>query len=219
MVSRNKLAAIQEECLPVGDDRHISGAPQCVCRLLPRRDQRCGGVGDRTGDTGGGAQPPTRPLSIGSDLETACGEAGLAMVAAESDELISQVQQAALDALRGICATGDAASGTSGAPTGGHPGNASAGSDGGASRAGIGDHRPPRSPRGRLTRMGTITAVTAVTMTTRRITDVMGRTTRSSRPSIQGLTGLVVFIAGIFALHATTTAPRSSDSCQHTSRV
>ncbi|MGH8943281.1 MAG: hypothetical protein ACRDWF_10735 [Acidimicrobiia bacterium] len=33
-----------------------------------------------------------------------------------------------------------------------------------------------------------------------------------SRPSIQGLTGLVVFIAGIFALHATTTAPRSSDS-------
>ena len=32
-----------------------------------------------------------------------------------------------------------------------------------------------------------------------------------SRPSIQGLTGLVVFIAGIFALHATTNAPRSSD--------
>lgn len=42
--------------------------------------------------------------SIGSDLETACGEAGLAMVAAESDGTISQVQQAALDALRGICA-------------------------------------------------------------------------------------------------------------------
>ena len=32
-----------------------------------------------------------------------------------------------------------------------------------------------------------------------------------SRPSIQGLTGLVVFIAGIVALHATTTASRSSD--------
>ena len=33
-----------------------------------------------------------------------------------------------------------------------------------------------------------------------------------SRASIQGLTGLVVLIAGIFALHATATAPRSSDS-------
>jgi hypothetical protein len=32
------------------------------------------------------------------------------------------------------------------------------------------------------------------------------------RAPIQGLTGLVVLIAGIFALHATTTAPRSSDS-------
>ncbi len=32
-----------------------------------------------------------------------------------------------------------------------------------------------------------------------------------SRPSIQGLTGLVVFIAGIFALDATTSPPRSSD--------
>jgi len=42
--------------------------------------------------------------SIGADLETACGEAGLAMVAAETDGTISQLQQAALDALRGICA-------------------------------------------------------------------------------------------------------------------
>ncbi|MET0695877.1 MAG: hypothetical protein ABWZ58_00495 [Acidimicrobiia bacterium] len=33
-----------------------------------------------------------------------------------------------------------------------------------------------------------------------------------SRPSIQGLTGLVVFIAGILALHATTTGPGSSES-------
>jgi hypothetical protein len=32
-----------------------------------------------------------------------------------------------------------------------------------------------------------------------------------SRPALQGLAGLVVFIAGIFALHATTNAPRSSD--------
>jgi len=32
-----------------------------------------------------------------------------------------------------------------------------------------------------------------------------------SRPSIQGITGLVVFIAGILALHATTTAPGSGD--------
>lgn len=42
--------------------------------------------------------------SIGADLETACGEAGLGMVAAETDGTISQLQQAALDALRGICA-------------------------------------------------------------------------------------------------------------------
>ena len=42
--------------------------------------------------------------STGTDLETACGEAGLAMVAAETDGTISQLQQAALDALRGICA-------------------------------------------------------------------------------------------------------------------
>jgi hypothetical protein len=40
----------------------------------------------------------------GADLETACGEAGLAMVAAETAGTISQLQQAALDALRGICA-------------------------------------------------------------------------------------------------------------------
>ena len=42
--------------------------------------------------------------STGTDLETACGEAGLAMVAAETAGTISQLQQAALDALRGICA-------------------------------------------------------------------------------------------------------------------
>jgi len=39
-----------------------------------------------------------------ADLETACGEAGLAMVAAETAGAISDLQQAALDALRGICA-------------------------------------------------------------------------------------------------------------------
>ncbi len=45
------------------------------------------------------AAPPS-----GADLETACGEAGLAMVAAETAGTLSQLQQAALDALRGICA-------------------------------------------------------------------------------------------------------------------
>ena len=45
------------------------------------------------------ATPSTR-----ADLESACGEAGLAMVAAETAGNISQLQQAALDALRGICA-------------------------------------------------------------------------------------------------------------------
>ena len=41
--------------------------------------------------------------STGADLETACSEDGLAMVAAETAGTISQLQQAALDALRGIC--------------------------------------------------------------------------------------------------------------------
>jgi len=46
----------------------------------------------------------TEPVSIGSDLETACGEAGLGMVAAEETGTIGELQQAALDALRGVCA-------------------------------------------------------------------------------------------------------------------
>ena len=46
----------------------------------------------------------TAAPSTGADLETACGVAGLAMVAAETAGTISQLQQAALDALRGICA-------------------------------------------------------------------------------------------------------------------
>jgi len=46
----------------------------------------------------------TATPSTGADLETACGEAGLAMVAAETAGNISQLQRAALDALRGICA-------------------------------------------------------------------------------------------------------------------
>jgi hypothetical protein len=41
--------------------------------------------------------------SIAADLETACGPAGLAMVDAEKAGTISQLQQSALDALRGIC--------------------------------------------------------------------------------------------------------------------
>jgi hypothetical protein len=44
------------------------------------------------------------PPPPGSNLETACGEAGLAMVADETAGTLSQLQQAALDALRGICA-------------------------------------------------------------------------------------------------------------------
>ena len=46
----------------------------------------------------------TEPVSIGADLETACGEAGLAMIAAETAGSMSSLQQAALDALRGVCA-------------------------------------------------------------------------------------------------------------------
>jgi len=46
----------------------------------------------------------TEPVSMGSDLETACGEAGLGMVAAEKTRTIGELQQAALDALRGVCA-------------------------------------------------------------------------------------------------------------------
>jgi hypothetical protein len=38
-----------------------------------------------------------------SDLEAACGEAGLILVEAESDGSATEVQQAALDALREIC--------------------------------------------------------------------------------------------------------------------
>lgn len=37
------------------------------------------------------------------DLEAACGEDGLSLVAAESDGSITDIQQAALDALRPIC--------------------------------------------------------------------------------------------------------------------
>lgn len=39
-----------------------------------------------------------------SDLERACGEDGLVLVAAEADGTITEVQQAALDALRQVCA-------------------------------------------------------------------------------------------------------------------
>jgi hypothetical protein len=46
----------------------------------------------------------TEPGSTAADLETACGEAGLAMVAAEAAGSIGELQQAALDALRGVCA-------------------------------------------------------------------------------------------------------------------
>jgi len=46
----------------------------------------------------------TEPVSVGADLETACGEAGLGMVAAETTGTIGELQQAALDALRGVCA-------------------------------------------------------------------------------------------------------------------
>ena len=42
--------------------------------------------------------------SITADLETACGDAGLAMVAVETAGSIGELQQAALDALRGVCA-------------------------------------------------------------------------------------------------------------------
>ena len=45
----------------------------------------------------------TEPVPIGSDLESACGEAGLGMVAAEATGSIGELQQAALDALRGVC--------------------------------------------------------------------------------------------------------------------
>ncbi len=44
------------------------------------------------------------PPTVAADLGTACGEAGLAMVATETAGTISELQQAALDALRGICA-------------------------------------------------------------------------------------------------------------------
>ena len=39
-----------------------------------------------------------------ADLEAACGDAGLGMVAAEADGSIGDIEQAALDALREICA-------------------------------------------------------------------------------------------------------------------
>ena len=45
----------------------------------------------------------TQPDFTSADLETACGDAGLAMVAAETAGSIGELQQAALDALRGIC--------------------------------------------------------------------------------------------------------------------
>ena len=38
-----------------------------------------------------------------ADLEAACGDAGLGMVAAETDGSIGDIEQAALDALREIC--------------------------------------------------------------------------------------------------------------------
>ena len=55
------------------------------------------------------SSPPVTEVTVtadstAADLETACGEAGLAMVAAETAGSISELQQAALDALRGICA-------------------------------------------------------------------------------------------------------------------
>jgi hypothetical protein len=51
-----------------------------------------------------GATAVTGPPTVAADLGKACGEAGLAMVATESAGTISELQQAALDALRGICA-------------------------------------------------------------------------------------------------------------------
>ena len=60
------------------------------------------------GESARGAMTPpvaeTNVASLGADTETACGEEGLAMVAAETAGAITDVQQAALDALRGICA-------------------------------------------------------------------------------------------------------------------
>ena len=46
----------------------------------------------------------TDPPTVAADLGTACGEAGLGMVASETAGTITEMQQAALDALRGICA-------------------------------------------------------------------------------------------------------------------
>ncbi|HEX2404233.1 MAG TPA: hypothetical protein VHM29_05980 [Acidimicrobiia bacterium] len=46
----------------------------------------------------------TESGALATDLEAACGEAGLAMVAEEAAGSIGGLQQAALDALRGVCA-------------------------------------------------------------------------------------------------------------------
>jgi hypothetical protein len=50
------------------------------------------------------ASPPTATATAGdADLAAACGPAGMQLVALEQGGTISAVQQAALDALRGIC--------------------------------------------------------------------------------------------------------------------
>jgi hypothetical protein len=70
-------------------------------------------VGDRTSaepDTSISA-PVATPVAdfdtetaSAADLQAACGDAGLGMIAAEADGTIGDIEQAALDALREICA-------------------------------------------------------------------------------------------------------------------
>jgi hypothetical protein len=72
-------------------------------------------VGDRVEPVAEAPAPPpvATPVTLtefapqtatAADLEAACGELGVGMVAAEADGSITDIQQAALDALREICA-------------------------------------------------------------------------------------------------------------------
>ena len=49
------------------------------------------------------APTTTVPIATQADLERACGEDGLTLVAAEAEGTITELEQAALDALRPIC--------------------------------------------------------------------------------------------------------------------
>ena len=148
----------------------------------------CGGVGDRTGDTGGGVSRQHGPVHWGRP-----GDSLRRDRAGDGRCRDGRNHQPAATGCPGRLArdlrrAGDAAAGTSGAPTRGHPAHASAPAPTGGQVVVARRTTSTTVVMGETTRTRTITAVTAVTMTTMTITAVMGRTT--IEPALDSGTGL-----------------------------